>query len=200
MKHSQIKLLLFVAWLLCYLPFKHSFVISEHSRALLHLGDIEPLIDGTIDGRWLSCLAYLNENDVRCSIQIRCQSNDFEPGVYSWVEQLEAQGHRIIHDDKCSCPVSSYPTRLHTPTKLGGIGFSQVFESASNLTSETSLMPTLPTDFFRNQYRNLSKHVNYFVIQGDPTGWTARQFSNFQDNIQYLLFEGIKFDTHEIDY
>jgi hypothetical protein len=41
----------------------------------------------------------------------------------------------------------------------------------------------------------MAKRSNYFVVAGDPTYWGQEQFLHFQQNIQYLLLEGIEFDN-----
>ena len=191
MKNSQVKFFLFVIWLICYLPFKHSYVLSEQSMAMLHLGDIQPLNDGTIDQRWYTCLAYLDEKDIHCSIQVKCQSNVFQESFYQWLTVLESSGHHVIHEEGCACQIHQplLPSQNH---RLGGIGFSQLMQDENS--KEAVLKLTTPTYFFRNRFKYLSKKVNSFIIEGDPTVWTEQQFFNFQANIQYLLFEGIRFD------
>lgn len=188
MKNSQIKLLLAILWLLCYLPFKSSYVASEQPTAVLHLGELQPFDDGDIDDRWHACLAYLDDHDIHSSIRVRCNSHSFDAKFYAWLSRLEIKGHQIVHDVHCTCDASF--------ESMKDIGFEAEYR-AQFISKEANLILSLPVDFFKDQFLHLSKRANYFIIEGDPTGWTEKQFSNFQKNIQYLLFEGIKFDISE---
>ena len=191
MKNSQIKLLLAILWLLCYLPFKSSYVASEQPTAVLHLGELQPFDDGDVDDRWHACLAYLDDHNIHSSIRVRCNSHAFDVKFHTWLSRLELDGHQIVHDENCTCDASSR-------SSLNDIGY-QSAHRAEFISKEANLLLSLPVDFFKDQFLHLSKKANYFIIEGDPTEWTEKHFSNFQKNIQYLILEGIKFDISEAD-
>jgi hypothetical protein len=192
-RNLRIKSLLAFLWLLCYIPYKQAFLASERPKAIMHLGDLERFEDGATFDRWEHCLTYLNNHDINCSIRVKCQSNNFSDFRFSnLLGHLESEGHHIIHDQHCVCAVTQMMgfNPLEIPAIMALYAPVHVRKE-----EDANLLLSLPSDFFRDQFISLAKRSNYFVVEGDPTHWGNQQFLHFQQNIEYLLHEGIKFDN-----
>jgi hypothetical protein len=186
-------MLLACLWLLCYFPYKQSFLAGERPKAILHLGDLQRFEDGSAFERWEHCLAYLNDHDINCSIRVKCQSDNLDDSKFSnWLTKLESDGHQVIHDENCVCSVTQ--SMGLAPADLAR-QFASYYTLLINEKEEANLILSLPSEFFRDQFISLAKRANYFIVEGDPTHWGQQQFLHFQQNIEYLLLEGIKFDN-----
>lgn len=191
-RNLSVKFILAGLWLLCYFPFKQAFVEGEGQKVSLRLGELQIFDNASTQERWRHCLTYLDDHDINCSIRVKCGTDKRGDSKFGeWLVKLELAGHQIIHDELCFCggssSLSTYPMQI-MPQLVS------LRPSAISL-AVPYLQLSQPSDFFRNQFRSLARQSNHLTIEGDPTNWGQQQFRHFEENIQYLLINGIKFDV-----
>jgi hypothetical protein len=177
-------------WLLCYFPFLNSFVADQEQTAVLYLENLQSFDDECSYEQWKSCLSFLEKHGIVCCIRIKCQDRNFDDHHFTtWLNRLEEKGHCIVHSKNCTC--GSFQRTDLTGSKSSELANKPLAKSNP---SEDSLLISLPTDYFRNQFSLQVKKSDLLLVLGDPSLWNWKQFEYFQDNIEYLMQVGIKFN------
>ncbi len=177
---------------MCYFPYKHAFVAGEGHKVTLRLGELESFENASIFERWQHCLTYLDNRDIKCSIRVNCLSDYPGDSKYiEWLAQLKLNGHHILHEEHCVCGLSNSPRTY----PMGMMPQLASLLPLLNNSPDPCLQLSQPSDAFKKECRSLLTQSNKFTIEGDPTDWGQDKFRHFEENIQYLLVQGIKFEV-----